>query len=658
MLFKPIIFMKNFYIFLLLIFTIQLLPAQSVQEKIKNAGTQSDFPNDNVLIIFDSTRVDVQQTGLSFYTMHRLYKVLTPHGALDLNVVKIDYDPLSAFVAIKKVVIFRKDGSVENLDVTKTQDYPAPARAIYWGAREKMLGVGRLEPGDALEVSLFRKGFTYALLQTDNDDKYIPPMRGHFYDIVEFWNINPVLTKTYQVTVPKNKPLQYEFYNGECTPKLDFKGEMMTYTFTRNNIRPITPEPRQVALSDIAPKLLMSTSPDWKAKSLWFNKVNEDFGSFASTPEIKEKVNEILTGATSEKDSISRLTHWCADNIRYSGISMGPGEGFTLHKGEMTFLDRCGVCKDKAGMLITMLRAAGFESYPAMTMAGSRIDYIPADQFNHSVTVVKMHDGKYKLLDPTWVPFLRELWSSAEQQQGYLMGVPEGADLLYTPVSDAANHYLRITGTSELKSDGSLEGDLIVTAEGQSDGAIRRNFTGSAKSDWKSNIEKELLRVAPQAQLLALDYGKDPYDYMAGPILLKIKYRIPDYAVVTTDQIVFTPFVASNLFRGAQGQLSFNTAIKERKYSFTDRCSRLVELKETVKLPVGFRFDKGKINMHSSDAAVSSDGQLIQEGQNLEFTFKGQYNKRVYEARDWEPFRLAVDNQNFFALNPVVLIKQ
>jgi hypothetical protein len=634
------------------------LSAQSVQQKINNAGTLTDFPNDNVLMIFDSTHVDVQETGLSFYNMHRLYKVLTQHGALDLNVVKIDYDPLSAYVEIRKVVIYRKNGTVENLDIAKTQDYPAPARMIYWGAREKMLAVGRLEPGDALDVSLFRKGFTYALLQDQDDDKYIPPMRGNFYDIVEFWNSNPVLSKVYQVTVPKTKPIQYEFYNGVCTPKLDFKGDRMTYTFIMNNLHPIATEPRQVPLSDIAPKLLMSTSPDWKAKSLWFYKVNEDFGSFDCTPEIQTKVNEILVGADTEMDSISKLTHWCADNIRYSGISMGPGEGFTLHKGAMTFLDRCGVCKDKAGMLITMLRAAGFESYPAMTMAGSRIDYIPADQFNHSVTVVKLHNGKYKMLDPTWVPYLRELWSSAEQQQGYLMGVPEGADLLYTPLSSAADHYFRITGTSEIKLDGSLEGDLVVTAEGQSDGAIRHNFTGSMKSDWKSNIERELLRIAPQAQMLALDYGKDPYDYMSGPITLKIKYRIPDYAIITANRIIFTPFVASNLFRGAQGQLSFSTTLKDRRYNFTDRCSRLVELKETVKLPAGFRYDKGKTTLHSEGDAVSSDGQLAQQGDNLEFTFTGQYNKRIYEPRDWESFRKAVDNQNFFATNPVVLIKK
>lgn len=47
-------------------------------------------------------------------------------------------------------------------------------------------------------------------------------------------------------------------------------------------------------------------------------------------------------------------------------------------------------------------------------------------------------------LDPTWVPFCRELWSSAEQQQNYLPGTPEGTDLCLTPISDPENHYVRI----------------------------------------------------------------------------------------------------------------------------------------------------------------------------------------------------------------------
>lgn len=67
-----------------------------------------------------------------------------------------------------------------------------------------------------------------------------------------------------------------------------------------------------------------------------------------------------------------------------------------------------------------------------MTMAGSRVESIPADHFNHCVAVVKLSNGTYMPLDPTWVPFCRELWSSAEQQQNYLPGVPEGSDLCIT----------------------------------------------------------------------------------------------------------------------------------------------------------------------------------------------------------------------------------
>ncbi len=74
---------------------------------------------------------------------------------------------------------------------------------------------------------------------------------------------------------------------------------------------------------------------------------------------------------------------------------------------------------------------------------------------------MKLHNGQYKILDPTWVPFVREEWSSLEQQQNYLMGVPEGADLMITPISAPENHPLKITGNTTILEDGSLEGQLL-----------------------------------------------------------------------------------------------------------------------------------------------------------------------------------------------------
>ena len=425
--------------------------------------------------LLDSTAVTVQPSGSGAFILHKAFRVQTPKGAVNSRVIKYDYDPLTAHAEFRYATIYRANGDVINLDVTEARDYAAPARAIYWGARQIMLEVGRLQPGDIVEYEIAKKGFTYALLTAgDDEERFIPPMRGQFYDIVPFWTTEPTMRKVYQVSMPMEKELQFQFYQGECASSMRYEEGRKVYTFTATDIRPFEREPNMVDLFDAAPKLMMSSTPRWQDKSLWFHKVNEDYGSFDPIPEAQKKVDELIQGKKTEMEKIAVLTHWVADNIRYSGISMGKGEGYTLHNLKMNYTDRCGVCKDIAGTLIAFLRMAGFEAYPAMTMAGSRVESIPADHFNHCVAVVKLSNGTYMPLDPTWVPFCRELWSSAEQQQNYLPGVPEGSDLCLTPLSAPENHYVRIHADNHINERGTLRGRFTITAEGQSDSNIRR----------------------------------------------------------------------------------------------------------------------------------------------------------------------------------------
>jgi hypothetical protein len=649
--------MRKLIFSLTTLFLIQLSCFAGPGDLIKNAGNSADYPKADYLVVLDETSVDVQESGLSYNTIHKIYKILTYEGAKQLNHLTFDYDPLSAFIEIKDVTIYRKNGNVEKLDKDKFYDYPAPARMIYWGARKKMIDLGKLEPGDGIEVNLFKKGFTYALLYDESqpdDSKYIPPMRGQFYDIIEFWFDQPVLNKIYEVNLPNTKELYYKFFHGEVNVDTRKMGDKTMYKFTKKDIMPLQRERGMVALSDVAPKLLLTTTADWEAKSLWFYGVNEDFGSFESTPEIDKKVKQILIGAKTEMDSISRLNHWVADNIRYSGISMGEGEGYTLHKGDMTFTDRCGVCKDKAGMLITFLRAAGFESYPAMTMAGSRIENIPADQFNHSVTIVKLHNGQYKILDPTWVPFVREEWSSLEQQQNYLMGVPEGAELMITPISEPENHPLKITGNTSILEDGSLEGTITVFAEGQSDAALRGMFTRSLKPNWDQALEAEFRVISEDIQILEMTYS-DPYGHMEGPMNISVKFRIPDYAIITDQEIIFTPLVASNIFMRAQAHLYTNTDSEEKMYPFRDRCSRLVELNETITLPV----IRAAIYLPEENdidgTAASFSGKYKIENNQLLLTETIVIKKRLFETEEWSNYRSVIKAQQKFADEKVIL---
>jgi hypothetical protein len=679
---------------MLLLFPTPPLRAQedSNLDHLRQPVSEKDYPGADVVVLYDSTDVDVMDSGLSYVRMHKLTKVLTGKGARDLRSVTFDYDPLSAAVEVLRVRVYRKDGSVHTLAPSDIYDYAAPARAIYWGARQKMAAVGWLEPGDAVETLVFRKGFTYALLAGEDDDsRFVPPMKGHYYEIVEFWSSVPVKEKVFRVLMPENKPLQYEVYNGEVSSYVHFhpnaahrlkvdvnpavaqhatadedlhpthgmftRAGKVTYCWYKRDIAPFKGEPDMVAASDVAPKLLVSTSQDWYAKSTWFHGVNEDFGSFAVTSEVQAKTDELLRGVTDELEKISILNHWVAEEIRYSGISMGEGEGYTLHTGKMTFSDRCGVCKDKAGMLVTMLRAAGFESYPAMTMAGSRIDRIPADQFNHSVTVVKRANGHWMLLDPTWIPGAREMWSSAEQQQEFLMGIPGGADVMTVPISPAENHYMRMKNTATLAADGTLEGVMELEAEGQSDGLIRRAFTRSYLSIREDTYSSMLTRVYPLAEVKQQMIA-DPYD-LSAPYRVRVEYRIPAFARITGGELQFIPLFAGKVLGDAfhAPELSTRTNIETRKYGFRQRCSRLVEVEESISVPPGMRARRLPEAASVKGESASFRSAMALEGNTLRFTATHRMEKRVYAAADWPDFRAALLARTALADSPVILTK-
>ncbi|RHJ87859.1 DUF3857 domain-containing protein [Parabacteroides sp. AM08-6] len=600
--------------------------------------------------LLDSTHVNVQSTGSGSFAVCKIIKIMTPKGALANRVLKYDYDPLTAHAEFHRVTLYKANGDVHNLDITQQYDYAAPARAIYWGARQIMMEVGPLEPGDIIDYQIDKKGFTYALLAGDGEDesRFIPPMRGQFYDIVPFWATEPTIRKVYKVSIPMEKEMQFQFYQGECTSSMRYEDGRKAYTFVSTDIMPAKREPNMVDLFDAAPKLMMSSTPKWQDKSLWFNKVNEDYGSFASLPEAQKKVDELIKGKKSEMEKIAVLTHWVADNIRYSGISMGKGEGYTLHNTKMNYTDRCGVCKDIAGTLISFLRMAGFEAYPAMTMAGSRVESIPADHFNHCVAVVKLSSGTYMPLDPTWVPFCRELWSSAEQQQNYLPGVPEGSDLCLTPVSAPENHYVRINAVNKLDAKGTLTGQFTITAEGQSDSNIRGIFTRGWQSTWQNMLENQLLAVSPKARLISVDYGKNPKDYQAAPIKMTFRYEIPEYAIPGEKEMLFKPLVMNNLYNQVKSYLRINTELEDRRYGFKDACSRLVELDESIQLPSGYTLVNADRNDNTESNAADFEGSLRQDGNKVVLHQKLALKKRVYEATDWDGFRSAVNAHKSF----------
>lgn len=636
-----------------------------------NEDVEAAFNNAGAVMLLDSTFVRVSPSGSGTFNIVKREVIQSPSVGLSRHCVVYDYDPLTAFATFRYARIRKADGTVRNVDTHSAKDYAAPARSIYWGARQIMIELGQVGKGDTIEYEIEKKGFTYALLTDgnmasgipaglnagDDEDRFTPPMRGQFYDIVPMWVDEPTRRKVYQVELPDTCRLQYRLYQ-YSGPKEETKttaNGRQTLRVALNNQVPFGKEPSMVDLFDVAPKLMLSTTRDWKAKSLWFNHVNEDYGSFRTTPEAKRLVKEILKGKKTEMEKISALTHWVADNIRYVGLTMGKGEGYTLHSLDMDLTDRGGVCKDIAGTLIGLLRTAGFKAWSAMTMAGSRVEQIPADHFNHCVCVVRLKDGTLMPLDPTWVPFCRELWSSAEQQQNYLPGIPEGSGLRETPLSPPQNHYIRLTARDTLLPDGTLLGIATVQAEGQSDASVRSVFTRGWQSRWHQSMEGELMRVSPQAEMLSVDYGNDPKDYQHAPIKITFRFRIPNYAIGGAEGMALKPLTMNSFYTHVLSFLNVGGNDSTRLYAFKDRCSRQVVISETILLPAGMKMQTEPVKEDITHEPATLTASLFQSGRSLTLTADAKFFKRVYDAADWQGFKDVRDR--FRNLQKTVYIK-
>ncbi len=632
--------MRRFFVFLFLI-ALPLFADNLTDLSAKADNYAGKYP---YVYLYQKTYTKVKESGASVVVGETAVKILSEQGAKKFYSVSMFYDPLTAEIKVLDAYVLRKDGKKEKVELSKVKKYPQPARWIYWPNVRVSIPFGLLNKGDVIVYKTEKRGFSYALLEgsSPNSSKFEPPMKGEFYDIVDFQAFVPILYKRYSLELPKNKNIQYRYYKGEVSPYSEFTDYGIKYVFEKKDIPAIDREPHMPALSDVSQKLLVSTTRSWKEKSEWFYKINENF-AFNVTPEIKRKVEEILKGAKTEEEKIDRLNHWVAHYIRYSGLSMGEGEGFTLHPAEMTFRDRQGVCKDKAGMLITFLRAAGFEAYPAMTMAGAKIEDFPADFFNHCVVALKQKDGTFRMLDPTWVPWVREQWSSAEQEQQYLVGYKKGQTLETTPYSPPEKHFYKIKVKERISSNGKCVAEIYIQAEGQTDARFRRYMQGVSEHSAKNYFEKVVLKAFPQASVKKLNFT-DPYD-ISQNMKVNIVLEIPDYAFGKEGKLYFNSLALKySLSDFVNGFLNIDVSAKKRKYGIVSRCTKLVKIKEEILFDNKVDWEKSEIPENYSHKGKYADliCNFTKKREGLVFDSVLRLKKRVYPADAWNDLKKTI----------------
>jgi transglutaminase-like putative cysteine protease len=636
-------------------------PPPDAFSRVEDAGVAADHEDADYLIVYDYAVNRMKPSGVTYVESEIIYKVLTPAGCRDRSVLRWNYDPQSSYVEVLEVNIIR-DGERIPVDVSRVHDLPAPQAWIYWKDRTKTLQLPRLRVNDGIEVKTFRKGFTYALLsdvatdegtgasglatskQAPSDDRYIPPMPGEYFDIVLFADAVPVMEKRYVLSLPREKRLHSEVYNGPLYSRTTYTEDRTEYAWWGLKLPPRPREPRQPDQSDYVAKVVMATAESWEAKSRWFFDVNRN--QFEVTPDIRAKVNEIFEEAgvanASEERKAEILVHWVAQNIRYSGQTMGEGEGFTLHPGTMIFEQRSGVCKDIAGMLITMMRAADMDSYAAMTMAGSRIDQVPADQFNHCVCALKKDDGSFAMYDPTWVPYNNNIWSLLEAEQHYLIGTPEGETLSQIAYSPPEESPLRVDHEATLGEDGSLEGTLKLSGSGALDGRLRRLVNRSRIQEMDALFSRILSPISDRVEGIQYEY-LEPDDF-SDDMWVTLRYRIPRFARAIDGGFEFTsPMMQVVLNDGSLFRAGSTNWDAGRKTDVFLYYTQLIEGTESIRLPRGYSILEPPSSKEIDETYAYFKGTSRMKGRTLTIQQRAEVRRRQIPPDGYAGFKRAID---------------
>ena len=243
-----------------------------------------------------------------------------------------------------------------------------------------------------------------------------------------------------------------------------------------------------------------------------------------------------------DDEKIRAIFKFVSQEIRYMGITLETDDpGYEPHDVSLTYNNRYGVCRDKAALLVTMLRCAGYDASPVLINAGPLVDkQVPFTRFNHAITAIRRPDGAYQLLDSTNESTI-DLFPPYLANRSYLVARPEGETLRVSPVADPERNLLRATTTLTIADDATVTGSTTLDFAGINDTAYRQYFAQQKPEDIRRYLETIIKNLLPGATLAAHEITPRDMLDTATPLRLAMTYTAPDYLAVSGDKTLLTP---------------------------------------------------------------------------------------------------------------------
>ena len=472
----------------------------------------------------ETEHIDVKEDGTYVDTDEIFIRVLDEKGKRQHQVLSLFQNLNYSTLEIDKVELIHQDATITKIDWKKNSRETNPAqttRMNIYDPKQKILKVflPGLKIGDTIHYKVRIRNFK-------------PMIKGHFFGNAVLQHPFPVKNVNLSISLPANKPLFTLIKDRAHGSRIRFtkveSSGTVTYRWNFQDIKELVPEPGMPEISRVAMRLLFSTMRSWKDVSKWYYRLSEP--KLKPTHSIIQKVTELTKNKQSDMDKIKALFFFVSRKIRYMGlIEEAKRPGFEPHEVGLTFERRYGVCRDKAALLVAMLRVAGFRAAPVLVKAGGKLDKeIPVPYFNHAVAAILGKNRKpFLFLDPT-SETSNQFLPDYEQDSSCLPAIKEGSDLLLTPINPPWKNFLTMEIHDKIDRNGNLAGTIKVQTGNFIDTAFRSILMPRSADQQKKFLEAFIMKRRPGIRISELSWTDPSKTQM--PFSFKCSFTIKNAA--------------------------------------------------------------------------------------------------------------------------------
>ncbi len=549
----------------------------------QTAKSYADDVNAVVLLREDETRVN--DKGEIVEHGRVVYRILRPEGR-GLGTYEISYSNETKVTSLHGWSITAKGQEYEAKDKDAIE-HNLSTFEVYSDDKEKILHVSGADVGSVVGFEFERKHRPFILDDGWYFQSQIPVERARYtLRVPSGWEIDP-----HWVNFPEHPPTtQGGAYTWELT---DIPAIQREY-----NRPPYQALAGRMTVSFISEKFKGQTYRNWSELGAWHAQLTA--GVFDSSAPLQQKVQEIAPPTMPLLDRIKALARFAQKDIRYAAIEIGIG-GVKPHQASDVFAHRYGDCKDKAGLLKTMLGQIGVKSYlmPISTERGVFTDKSPASMgFDHVIIAIQLPDsvskkdlaaiyvhprlGTLLIFDPTseHVPF--GYLPYFEQDNYALLVTDIGGELIHLPVSAPELNQITRSAKLNLLPDGTLQGEVEESWSGYfaSNG---RSFEEASLTNRKKAIEHFLGRTVANMQVDSFDLVNT--EDIDKTLVLRYKFTAGHYAKNAGPLLLVRPRVIGEM-AGAYD------SSKPRHYAYEMEAPFILSDEIQITLPEGFQVDE------------------------------------------------------------------